>query len=104
MNEKLRDSLRNDLRRKMQTSQTAPACLQKCSQKNIEYKSQAVYKPQKTQQTKIEKSQQYRILAKEKIEETKAAAEKYCNSRNSYTDYMDKYYADKQAERNRNKT
>lgn len=100
MNEKLRDSLRNDLRRKMQTNQTAPAC----SQKNIEYKSQTVYKPQKTQQTKIEKSQQHRILAKEKIEETKAAAEKYCNSRNSYTDYMDKYYADKQAERNRNKT
>ena len=100
MNEKLRDSLRNDLRRKMQTSQSAPTY----SQKNTEYKHQAIYKPQETQQTKVEKTQQRRVLAKEKIEETRAAAEKYCNSRNSYTNYMDKYYADKQAEQNKDKT
>lgn len=100
MNEKLRDSLRNDLRRKMQTSQSALTY----SQKNTEHKHQVIYKPQEVQQTKVEKSQQHRILAKEKIEETRAAAEKYYNSRSSYANYMDKYYADKQAEQNKDKT
>ena len=90
MNNKLRDTMRTNLRREAQSGR--PGFGSQSKQSNT-YSHSASYSGPAARPT-IEKAQQYKVLSKERMDAAKEAGERAYNARSSYDSYMDKYYDD----------